>query len=79
MRICDLHTGRIRLSRAVKDLREQWRETKDYWNDENSRQFERTHLEPLAPQITLMLAALNRLNEVLEQAERDCSDDDEAP
>ena len=36
MRICDLNTGRIRLTRAAKDLREQWAETKDFWSDNNS-------------------------------------------
>lgn len=75
MKICDLHTGRNRLSRATKELREQWLETKESWNDDNARDFAQQHLEPLGPQVTLMLTAVNRLREVLEKAERECSDD----
>ncbi len=77
MRICDLNTGRSRLIRAAKQLREQWDETRDFWNDQNSRDFARDHLEPISPQINLMLAAIHRLAEVLEQAERECLDENE--
>jgi hypothetical protein len=76
MKICDLHTGVIRLSRAARDLRDQWLQTKDDWHDQNRRDIERNHLEPLAPEITLTLAAIQRLAEVLEQAERECSDEE---
>ena len=75
MTICDLHTGRNRLSRATKELRTQWQETKEVWNDANARNFAKRHLEPLGPQVTLMLNAINRLRDVLEKAERECSDD----
>jgi len=75
MTICDLHTGRNSLSRATKELREQWLETKEAWNDANAREFAKQHLEPLGPQVTLMISAINRLREVLEKAERECSDD----
>jgi len=75
MRICDLQTGKIRLSRAAKLLRDQWDQTCDHWDDANRRDFEQNHLQPLSPQITLMLAAVHRLAEVLQQAERECSDD----
>jgi len=77
MRICDLHSGRNRLTRAARDLRAQWLETVEHWRDDNSHQFEERHLEPLAPQITLMVAAIQRMHDVLNQAERDCWDEDE--
>lgn len=75
MRVCDLHTGSIRLGRAAKDLREQWTDTIEYWNDANRHDFERNHLQEIAPQITLMVAAINRLSEVLEKAERELTDE----
>jgi hypothetical protein len=76
VRICDLHTGAIRLTRSASKLREQWLATQEHWNDQMRRDFERNHLEPLAPEITLTLAAIQRLGELLEQAERECSDED---
>jgi hypothetical protein len=75
MRICDLHSGRNRLSKATKELYDQWQETKEVWKDANARDFAKQHLEPLGPQVTLMLHAINRLREVLEKAERECSDE----
>lgn len=74
MKICDLHTGSIRLTRAAKDLREQWAETSDAWKDKNRDDFDAEYVQPLAPQITLLLAAVNSLSEVLGRAERDLED-----
>lgn len=74
MRICDLHTGSIRLTRAAKDLREQWNETSDYWKDKNQDDYDAKYIQPLAPQISLLLAAVNSLSEVLERAERELED-----
>ena len=65
MRICDLNTGSIRLTRAAKDLRDQWNETSD---------IDEKYVQPLAPRITLLLAAVNSLSEVLERAERELED-----
>ena len=75
MKMCDLNTGAIRLTRSAKKLRDHWLEAKDHWNDQNSREFEKNHLAPLAPEITMTLAAVQRLAEVLEQAERECSEE----
>ena len=74
MRICDLHTGSIRLTRAAKDLREQWNQTSDTWKDKNRDDFDAKHVQPLAPQITLLMAAVTSLSEVLERAERELED-----
>lgn len=75
MRICDLHTGRICLTRAFKRLQDQWQATTDHWDDANTRELERHHVQPLGPQVSLMLAAVHRMQEILEQAERDCLDE----
>jgi hypothetical protein len=75
MKTWDLQTGVIRLTRSTKNLREQWSATKEYWNDQNRRDFEKNHLDPIAPTVTLTLAAVQRLSELLEQAWRDCSDE----
>lgn len=76
MRICDLQTGVIRLTKSAKKLRDQWEETKPHWDDQNATDFDHNHLQPLSPHITLTLAAVNRLAALLEQAERDCWDED---
>jgi hypothetical protein len=77
MKICDLHTGRIRLTRAVKQLREQWAATSEHWQDANRNEFEQNHLQLVAPQVTLLVAAVERLADVLRQVERDCREESE--
>jgi len=74
MRCCDLQSGTIRLTRAAKELREQWNATSEYWKDKNRDDFEVQYIQPLAPQITLLLAAVNSLSEVFDRAERELED-----
>jgi hypothetical protein len=76
MRICDLNTSMIRLSRAAKHLRDQWGETSEQWNDANREDFEEKYLQPLWPQVTMLVSAIHRLQDVFEQAERELSDKD---
>jgi len=75
MKPWDLQTGMSRLIRAMKTLRDEWSVTKEQWADQNSRDFARHHLDPLAPRVTLTLTATQRLGDVLEQAWRECSDE----
>jgi len=74
MRFCDLQSGTIRLTRAAKELREQWNATSEHWKDKNRDDFDVKHIQPLAPQITLLLAAVNSLSEVFGRAERELED-----
>ncbi|MFP6678442.1 MAG: hypothetical protein VB878_25360 [Pirellulaceae bacterium] len=76
MQICDFlsHAGRIR--RATTKLKEQWQETLDSWNDNTSRQFQQTYLDPLLPEVTAALAVIQSITEQIHRAERDCQDPD---
>lgn len=76
MRICDLQTGRIQLTRAVKNLRQQWSLSGDHWQDGNRNEFDRIYYQPIQPQVKLFQAAVHRLADIFEQAERDCWDED---
>ncbi len=76
MRICDLQTARIQVSHAAKRLREQWAVTEEHWRDSNCEAFRQLYLQPLTPQVTLLMAAVQQLADVLEQAERECSDEE---
>ena len=76
MRVCDLQTGTIQLSKASKKLNDQWEETKPFWTDQKALDFDQDYLQQLSPQITVTLAAINRFAELLKKVERDCWDDD---
>jgi hypothetical protein len=58
-------------------LRDEWETTTEKWDDANRAAFEERYLRPLAPQVTLFLATVSRLAEVLERVERDCGEEDE--
>lgn len=66
----------MHLIKAGKRLREQWESTRPFWHDQNAVDFERDLLQPLTPQLTLTLAAVTRMAQLLEQAERECWDEE---
>ncbi len=78
MRICDLNSGLGRIANALATLKQRWRETKEHWHDDNARKFEEVHLRPIPDKLQGVIAAVQRLSEVLDTAERDLSDQTES-
>lgn len=74
MSICDLITGAKRLQKASKTLKERWNDTKEHWRDATAEQFEEHYLCELGEKVQLALAAVDRLSEVLQRAEKDLQD-----
>lgn len=74
MRFCDLNTGLGALSQAVSQLKQRLAETRAHWNDDTSRQFQQTYLDPILPRMQLTVAAIQRLTEVLSKAEKELDD-----
>jgi len=77
MQICDVVTGTKRLQKATKALKEQWLMTKEHWRDKTAEEFEEKYLRPLGERVGMTLAAVDRLTEVLEKAEKELSDRNE--
>ena len=77
MKCCDLISGLGRLQRSSSRLREKWLETKTHWNDQASRDLEKNFLQGLAPQITLVVAAIHEYAELLEKVEKELDDPDQ--
>jgi hypothetical protein len=74
MKQWDLISGAGRMKRATTHLREKWSEAKSQWSDQASRDFEQKYLQPLPSQVTLMVAAIYKLKEVLDDAVNDLED-----
>lgn len=72
--ICDLDSGVSRLQKSVRRIHERWAATKEYWNDQVSRDFEEEFLQPIVPRIKLALAAVHEMAELFHDAERECED-----
>jgi uncharacterized protein YukE len=74
MRICDLATGAGQLQHAFGQLKERWRDARAHWDDEAARNFEETFLRPIPARLQHLVIAIDRLAQMVEQAERDCAD-----
>jgi hypothetical protein len=76
VQICDLQTGTGIVHRATSRLKEAWAETTTHWRDERQREFARDRLDPLLPELSLLLATVQRFTELLGDAVRDCRDEE---
>jgi hypothetical protein len=74
MKCCDLIGPMGRLKKSTARLKEAWLEAKEHWNDKASQEFEKNFLQPLPSQITLMVAAIHKLDDVFKAAEKDLED-----
>jgi hypothetical protein len=74
MRTCDLNSGVGQLTLAYAQLKQQWAETQAQWTDENMRQFQEQHLQEIPGRLQWLVAAAQRLAEVVDKAERDLND-----
>lgn len=72
MRIADLTSGAARLRDQTDVLIAAWGETRELWNDANSRNIEENHLNPVAEDVSAALTAVRHLAEVLDKAQRAC-------
>jgi hypothetical protein len=68
----DLSTGTARLARGLKNLKVKWEETCDLWDDRMRESYEEKHIELLNQLSLSTLREMDRLNQVLQQAQAEC-------
>jgi hypothetical protein len=61
-----------RLSGATKELALKWQETKNYWRDERSAEFERKYLQELFVGVDKAVSVVEKLDELLKKVRSDC-------
>ncbi len=64
--------NRSRLAAGAKDLALKWDETKSYWHDSKSHEFERRYLQELFAQVDRTLTVMETLEEALRKIRSDC-------
>jgi hypothetical protein len=72
MRNWDLNSGASKLELAMQAFFAASADAQQYWSDEAQRKFNETYVAPLEPKIRGLLDSINRLAEVLINAERQC-------
>ncbi len=73
MRLGDLATSSGTFRKAIRALRLRWEETKEGWNDANSKQFEEQYLVELEQSCMKAAEHMDRISQVLNKACKECS------
>lgn len=61
-----------RLAGLTNDLRAEWEQTKHYWNDAKSREFEQRFLSELLPAVNQTISTIESLERVIAKLRNDC-------
>ena len=61
-----------RLSGITKELRAQWSDTKNYWKDAKSLEFERRYMEELLASVDRTVTVIEQLDKLITKIKRDC-------
>lgn len=60
------------LANAVRDLSVEWQQTKNYWRDVKSKEFEAKYLEQLPNQVSQAKTAMEEIDAFLRKVRNDC-------
>ncbi len=61
-----------RIVGLTRDISLQWAETKNYWRDAKSEEFERRFMNELSEHVSRAVVVLEQLEELLKKARSDC-------
>lgn len=61
-----------RLEALTKELRLQWLQTKEYWRDSKSAEFEHQFLEELFLTVNRTVSTIDQLEKLLAKIKKDC-------
>jgi hypothetical protein len=65
-----------RLQHALKDLRQKWEITRESWDDQVARDFEKNHLDALQHLVKHTIVGMDKLSETLAKIRRQCQEND---
>jgi hypothetical protein len=58
----------------MKDLRDKWGDTKEYWDDQVAQDFEKNHIAPLEGLVKRNIVGMDKLAEALGKIRRACDE-----
>ena len=61
-----------RLSGLTKELRNQWEDTKVYWKDAKSQEFEKRYMEELLASVDRTVTVIEQLDKLVTKIRKDC-------
>ena len=67
-----LSGSKNRLVAITKELSNRWEETKNYWRDAKSQEFEQRYMAELFANVDKTITVMEKLNELLTKVRNDC-------
>ena len=67
-----MKTSGARLAGITKELRTQWLNTKIYWKDAKSQEFEHKYMEELFASVDRAVTVIEQLDKLLTRIKTDC-------
>ncbi len=67
-----MNPGGSRLEALTRELRLQWQQTREYWSDQKSREFEQKYLQELFTSVDRTVTVIEQLDKILSKIKRDC-------
>lgn len=64
--------SKSRLAGATKELQLKWEQTKNYWRDQKSAEFEHHFLQELFAGVDKTIIIVDKLDELLKKVRSDC-------
>lgn len=68
----NLSASKSRLMGITKELALQWEETRNYWNDSKSQEFDHRYMQELFVSVDKTVMIIEKLNELLTKVRKDC-------
>jgi len=67
-----LNASKARLVAITKELSNRWDETKNYWRDAKSQEFEQHYMTELFANVDRTVTVMEKLHELLTKVRNDC-------
>jgi hypothetical protein len=67
-----LNANKSRLDGLTKELSIQWEQTKNFWRDQKSLEFEQKYLDELFRYTSKTVLVIEKLDEILKKIRSDC-------
>jgi hypothetical protein len=67
-----MNANGTRLTGITRALLNQWRQTKDYWQDTRSEEFEHKYMDELQSSVDKAVAVIEQLDKLVTKIRKDC-------
>lgn len=67
-----MNAGGSRLETLTRELRLQWLQTKESWDDAKSREFEQKYLQELFAAVDRSVAVMDELDKLMSKIRKEC-------